>query len=112
MSLKVLPTGTTLTHTAQPGSSDRQSAGVYGLSITGMRVFAFADRLLCGLVCALLWCEMVAGGSTLRPTELRALQQLYNVTGGPQGAWLNDTGWRGGGAVDPCAWWSLSAGFD
>ena len=64
----------------------------------------YFDRLLCGLVCALLWCEAVTGGGSLRPSELRALRQLYNVTGGPQGAWLNDTGWRGGGggAPDPC----------
>ena len=31
--------------------------------------------------------------------ELRALRQLYNVTGGPQGAWLNNTGWRGGATL-------------
>ena len=65
---------------------------------------AFADRLLRGLVCALLWCEAAtSGGGSLHPAELRALRQLYNATGGPQGAWLNDTGWRGGGgASDPC----------
>ena len=66
---------------------------------------AFADRLLRGLVCALLWCEAATSGEgSLRRAELRALRQLYNATGGPQGAWLNDTGWRGGGggAPDPC----------
>ena len=48
------------------------------------------DRLLCGLVCALLWCEAgTSGGTSMWPAELRALQQLYNATGGPQGAWLN-----------------------
>ena len=38
---------------------------------------------------------------TLRQAELLALRQLYNITGGPQGAWINDAGWRGG-AADPC----------
>ena len=60
-----------------------------------------ADRLLSGAVCALLWYEAAAGVQNLRPVELRALQQLYNVTGGPQGAWRYDAGWRGG-APDPC----------
>ena len=64
-----------------------------------MRLFAFADRLLRGLVCALLWCEAAAGVGSLRPAELRALRQLYNNTGGPQGAWLNNTGWRGGSSA-------------
>ena len=63
-----------------------------------MGSIAFADRLLRGLVWALLWCEAAMGGGTsLRPVELLALRQLYNATGGLQGAWLNDTGWRGGG---------------
>ena len=62
----------------------------------------FVDRLLCALVCALMWCEAAARVGKLRPVELRALRQLYNVTGGPQGAWLNETGWRGGGAAGPC----------
>ena len=30
----------------------------------------FVHRLICGLVCALLWCEAAAGGSSLRPAEL------------------------------------------
>ena len=76
---------------------------------------AFADCLLRGLVWALLWCEAATGGgASLRPAELLALRQLYNATGGLQGAWLNDTGWRGGGGgggtLDPCdgrSWFSI-----
>ena len=68
-----------------------------------MRValIGFVDRLLCGLVCALLWCEVAARVGVLNPVERRALQQLFNATGGTQRAWLNDTGWRDG-ASDPC----------
>ena len=61
----------------------------------------------------------MSGGGSLQPAELSALRQLYNATGGPQGAWLNDTGWRdeggGGGAPDPCdgrSWFGIYDWFE